>query len=109
MRRPPQYNPLSAARTINLLHNMRDALRSIEIEPPDFKLGEHRQDDFARLGLRSKELVDRIFAAYQLDFLAEIRETDDFWRRQAESAWQVPRNLRASFLFSVGRLCRRPC
>jgi hypothetical protein len=45
---------------------MRDALRSIEIEPPDFKLGEHRQDDFAPLGLRSKELVDRISAAYQL-------------------------------------------
>ena len=88
----------------NRLRNVHDALESIEIEPPEFNdLFEHRQEDFARLGLRAMDLIDRICAAYQLpppsrpryydprkDFNAKIREMDDFWRRRAESARQVP-------------------
>ncbi len=91
----------------NRLRNVHDALESIEIEPPEFNdLFEHRQEDFARLGLRAMDLIDRICAAYQLpppsrpryydprkDFNAKIREMDDFWRRRAESARQVPEEL----------------
>lgn len=88
----------------NRLRNVRDALESIEIDPPDFKdLFEHRQDEYARLGLRGMDLVERICAAYQLplparpdyynpreDFLSKTREMDQFWRRRAQSARQVP-------------------
>ncbi len=88
----------------NRLRNVRDALESIEIEPPDFNdLFEHRQDDYSRLGLRGMDLVERICAAYDLplptrpdyynprkDFLAKIREMDEFWRRRAQSARLVP-------------------
>jgi hypothetical protein len=88
----------------NRLRNVRDALESIEIEPPEFNdLFEHRQDDYARLGLRGMDLVERICAKYQLplptrpdyydprtDFVSKIREMDEFWRRRAQSAKQVP-------------------
>lgn len=88
----------------NRLRNVRDALESIEIEPPDFNdLFEHRQDDFSRLGLRGMDLVEQICAAYDLplpirpdyynprtDFLCKIQEMEEFWRRRAQSAKQVP-------------------
>lgn len=88
----------------NRLRNVRDALESIEIEPPEFNdLFEHRQDDYARLGLRAMDLIERICAAYELplptrpdyydpkkDLLAKIREMDEFWRRRAQSARHVP-------------------
>lgn len=88
----------------NRLRNVVDALESIEIEPPEFNdLFEHRQDEFARLGLRAMDLIDRLCAAYQLplperpdyydprkDFSAKIGEMAEFWRRRAQSARQVP-------------------
>jgi hypothetical protein len=88
----------------NRLRNVLDALESIEIDPPDFNdLFEHRQDDLARLGVRALDLVDRICAVYELpvperpayynprtDLLAKISEMDEFWKRKAESAGQVP-------------------
>jgi hypothetical protein len=89
----------------NRLRNVRDALESIEIEPPQFNdLFEHRQDDYARLGLRGMDLVERICAAHQLplpsrpdyydpraDFVSKMREMKEFWRRRDQSAMQVPR------------------
>ncbi len=88
----------------NRLRNVRDGLESIEIEPPEFNdLFEHRQDDYARLGLRAMDLVERICAEHLLplpirpdyydprsDFVEKIREMDEFWRRRAQSARHVP-------------------
>lgn len=88
----------------NRLRNVRDALESIEIEPPDFNdLFEHRQDDYARLGLRAMDLVERICSEHQLplpsrpdyydprgEFAAKITEMEEFWKRRAQSARQVP-------------------
>lgn len=88
----------------NRLRNVRDALDSIETEPPDFNdLFEHRQDDYSRLGIRGMDLVERICAEYDLplptrpnyfdprrDFLSKIREMDEFWRRRSQSARHVP-------------------
>ncbi|KRB49243.1 hypothetical protein ASE04_18930 [Rhizobium sp. Root708] len=87
----------------NRLRNVRDALESIDIEPPQFNdLFEHRQDDYARLGLRGMDLVERICTTYQLPlptrpdyynprkgFVSKIREMDEFWRRRVQSAGQV--------------------
>jgi hypothetical protein len=88
----------------NRLRNLTDALESIEIDPPNFKdLVERRQDGFARLGLRTMDLVEKMCAEFQLplperpeyydprgDFVSKIRELEEFWRRRAETAKQLP-------------------
>ncbi|MDE1990886.1 MAG: hypothetical protein KGI75_00205 [Rhizobiaceae bacterium] len=88
----------------NRLRNLTDALESIKIDPPDYKdLFERRQDGFARLGLRTMDLVEKICERFELplperpayynprrDFLSKIREMEEFWRRQTETARQVP-------------------
>jgi hypothetical protein len=88
----------------NRLRNVKDALESIEIDPPEFNdLFEHRQDDYAHLGLRAMDLIERICREHQLPlpvrpdyfdpregFLEKTREMNEFWKRRAQSAKQVP-------------------
>jgi hypothetical protein len=51
----------------NRLRNTIDALESLELSPPDFSdYFEHRQEDFAKLGLRALDLIDRLCAEYGL-------------------------------------------
>ncbi|CDM62200.1 putative membrane protein (plasmid) [Rhizobium favelukesii] len=88
----------------NRLRNVLDALESIEIDPPDFNdLFEHRQEDFARLGLRAMDLIERLCSEYGLPLperpayfdprkglVAKLREMEEFWKRRVQSAERVP-------------------
>jgi hypothetical protein len=88
----------------NRLRNVVDALESIDISPPEFNdLFEHRQDDFAQLGLKAMDIIEKLCAEYDLPLperpsyyqprehmAAKVRQMDEFWRRRVESVRQVP-------------------
>ena len=49
------------------IRNVMDGLESLELEPPGLdRFFEHRQEDFAKLGLRALDLIDKIVDAYDL-------------------------------------------
>lgn len=77
-------------------HNVKDGLNALDCYPPDFNnLFEHRAEDYAKLGMRSLDLIDRLCREYGIQkperpdyydpeegFQRKINEIAAFWKQR---------------------------
>jgi hypothetical protein len=102
----------------NRLGNIIDGLAAIDIDPPDFNgYFEHRQYEFAQLGLAAADLLDRLCEAFRLpqperpsfyDPLGELKqqtiELASYFRRSRESSTNVPADAsNVTSIFASGK------
>lgn len=83
--------------------NVKDGLNALDCFPPDFDdLFEHRAEDYAKLGMRSLDLIDRLCKEYGISkperpeyydpregFQRKIDEIALFWKKRQEGYVQM--------------------
>jgi hypothetical protein len=88
----------------NRARNVMDALESLDVSPPDFdNYFEHRQEGFARLGLRALDLIDKLCAVYGLmpperpayyhpreGLQAKVAQMTALWGRRRQAQRNLP-------------------